>query len=459
MGRTMDFMNSLVTGWYAEPGAIRPSAAPSSARTRRVTRVRAGERPLPHPRADQSANRPLAHLCGPGRAVPAPGQGVGDAGGYRRARRQDAWAPWRQSPKRYCATRSARGSPRATNLYAVSFFNTHRPSRAQASAASRSPRGPHNRFDHPLSSRFEEMDCIAVFDDVLVPWDRVVIDGGPGSGRSPNEVGVHGGCRRTPNGGAHVEPDGVFLRPGDEAGRRDRRYRLPAHSREAGRDAQHAGGRPAPCSRIRSDGDRGAGRHLGHRHAGAAGLPPQDDAGPTAALSKSCTSSAAAVSSTRRRRPTFDNPEERVFIDKYTRGRARRLGGGAGASVQAGVGRHGQRLRAAHDAVVSLYSGDPIRLTAVILRWATTRSRCTISLTARWARRRTSTYRSRPTTSADHAAALTAGTGHDRGAVPGGVPAEAAASGLDLRRATGRRRVRTPARKQPRPATCHRCGW
>ena len=34
-----------------------------------------------------------------------------------------------------------------------------------------------NRFDHPLSSRFEEMDCIAVFDDVLVPWDRVFIDG------------------------------------------------------------------------------------------------------------------------------------------------------------------------------------------------------------------------------------------------------------------------------------------
>jgi 4-hydroxyphenylacetate 3-monooxygenase oxygenase component len=35
-----------------------------------------------------------------------------------------------------------------------------------------------NRFDHPLSSRFEEMDCIAVFDDVFVPWDRVFIDGG-----------------------------------------------------------------------------------------------------------------------------------------------------------------------------------------------------------------------------------------------------------------------------------------
>lgn len=28
-------------------------------------------------------------------------------------------------------------------------------------------------FDHPLGSRFEEMDAIVVFDDVLVPWERV----------------------------------------------------------------------------------------------------------------------------------------------------------------------------------------------------------------------------------------------------------------------------------------------
>ncbi len=49
---------------------------------------------------------------------------------------------------------------------------------------------PRNRFDHPLSSRFEEMDCIAVFDDVLVPWDRVVIDGGPGSREIVNKLGA-----------------------------------------------------------------------------------------------------------------------------------------------------------------------------------------------------------------------------------------------------------------------------
>ena len=33
------------------------------------------------------------------------------------------------------------------------------------------PDGSH--FDHPLATRFEEMDCIVFFDDVVVPWERV----------------------------------------------------------------------------------------------------------------------------------------------------------------------------------------------------------------------------------------------------------------------------------------------
>ena len=34
-----------------------------------------------------------------------------------------------------------------------------------------------SRFDHPLGSRFEEMDCLVFFDDVLVPWERVFVLG------------------------------------------------------------------------------------------------------------------------------------------------------------------------------------------------------------------------------------------------------------------------------------------
>ncbi|MDA0769480.1 MAG: 4-hydroxyphenylacetate 3-monooxygenase, oxygenase component [SAR202 cluster bacterium Casp-Chloro-G4] len=28
-------------------------------------------------------------------------------------------------------------------------------------------------YDYPLSGRYDEMDCLAIFDDVLIPWDRV----------------------------------------------------------------------------------------------------------------------------------------------------------------------------------------------------------------------------------------------------------------------------------------------
>jgi 4-hydroxyphenylacetate 3-monooxygenase len=34
-----------------------------------------------------------------------------------------------------------------------------------------------SHFDHPLGSRFEEMDAIAFFDHVLVPWERVFLLG------------------------------------------------------------------------------------------------------------------------------------------------------------------------------------------------------------------------------------------------------------------------------------------
>ncbi len=34
---------------------------------------------------------------------------------------------------------------------------------------------PSSRFDRPVSSRFDEMDAIAIFDNVLIPWDRLFI--------------------------------------------------------------------------------------------------------------------------------------------------------------------------------------------------------------------------------------------------------------------------------------------
>ncbi len=59
--------------------------------------------------------------------------------------------------------------------------------------------GDRTHFDHPLSTRFEEMDCIAIFDDVLVPWDRVLVDGSPGSAAIVN------GVRPDPRAGVLVQ--------------------------------------------------------------------------------------------------------------------------------------------------------------------------------------------------------------------------------------------------------------
>ena len=37
----------------------------------------------------------------------------------------------------------------------------------------------YSHVDHPLGSRFEEMDAIVIFDDVLVPWERVFLKADP----------------------------------------------------------------------------------------------------------------------------------------------------------------------------------------------------------------------------------------------------------------------------------------
>jgi 4-hydroxyphenylacetate 3-monooxygenase oxygenase component len=39
----------------------------------------------------------------------------------------------------------------------------------------REPYTRESKFDHPLASQFDELDGVLVFDDVLVPWDRVFI--------------------------------------------------------------------------------------------------------------------------------------------------------------------------------------------------------------------------------------------------------------------------------------------
>jgi 4-hydroxyphenylacetate 3-monooxygenase len=56
-----------------------------------------------------------------------------------------------------------------------------------------------SHFDHPLGSRFEEMDSIVFFDDVLVPWERVFIHG---------DVGLLNGTAARTHSSAHTAHQG-----------------------------------------------------------------------------------------------------------------------------------------------------------------------------------------------------------------------------------------------------------
>jgi len=57
-----------------------------------------------------------------------------------------------------------------------------------------------SRFDHPLGSRFEEMDCVVFFDDVLVPWERVFVLG---------DVELINGTALTTHSAAHTAHQGA----------------------------------------------------------------------------------------------------------------------------------------------------------------------------------------------------------------------------------------------------------
>ena len=56
-----------------------------------------------------------------------------------------------------------------------------------------------SHFDHPLGSRFEEMDSIVFFDDVLVPWERVFVHG---------DVGLLNGTASVTHSSAHTSHQG-----------------------------------------------------------------------------------------------------------------------------------------------------------------------------------------------------------------------------------------------------------
>ncbi|MCI0548716.1 MAG: 4-hydroxyphenylacetate 3-hydroxylase [Candidatus Rokubacteria bacterium] len=192
MGRAPDFMNQFVTGWHLMADRFaRAGARFGENATRYYELVREQDLFLTHmlinpqvDRAKTSAEQedPFLHL---GR-VRATSDGVI----VRGAKMLGTMAPITEE----VAVIPFGGVPAGDDAYALAFaIPTGTPGLTFICRETVAPL-PRSRFDHPLSSRFEEMDCIAVFDDVLVPWDRVLVDGSPGSGEIVNTLGADFGA-------------------------------------------------------------------------------------------------------------------------------------------------------------------------------------------------------------------------------------------------------------------------
>jgi 4-hydroxyphenylacetate 3-monooxygenase oxygenase component len=192
MGRGPDFMNQFVTGWHLMADRFaRAGARFGENATRYYEYVRERDLFLTHmlinPQIDRSKTSaqqedPFLHL---GR-VRDTAEGIV----VRGAKMLGTMAPITEE----VAVIPFGGVPPGDDAYALVFgIPTNTPGLSFICRETVAPL-PRSRFDHPLSSRFEEMDCIAVFDDVLVPWDRVMVDGSRGSGDIINSLGADFGA-------------------------------------------------------------------------------------------------------------------------------------------------------------------------------------------------------------------------------------------------------------------------
>ena len=192
MGRSPDFMNQFVTGWHLMADRFaRAGARYGENATRYYEHVREHDLFLTHmlinPQVDRSKTSaeqedPYLHL---GRV-----RETSDGIIVRGAKMLGTMAPLTEE----VAVIPFGGIPPGDDAYALAFaIPAATPGLTFICRETVSPL-PRSRFDHPLSSRFEEMDCIAVFEDVLVPWDRVMVDGSPGSAQVINTMGADYGA-------------------------------------------------------------------------------------------------------------------------------------------------------------------------------------------------------------------------------------------------------------------------
>ncbi len=174
MGRTPDYLNAALTA-YAQAAAFFAQGDPQFAENvrRYYEFVRENDLCTTHALTNPQVNRAKSPAEQPDPYIPVGVVRETKEGVIVRGARMLATLPVADEILVFPSTvlRSEPGAER----YALAFaLPTHTPG---LHFVCREPLAGRSAFDHPVSSRFEEMDAMVIFDDVLVPWERIFILG------------------------------------------------------------------------------------------------------------------------------------------------------------------------------------------------------------------------------------------------------------------------------------------
>ncbi|WP_019123070.1 4-hydroxyphenylacetate 3-hydroxylase family protein [Brevibacillus massiliensis] len=175
MSRLSDYSRSLLTGWYASRHVLGGSDGKFADKIDRYYRLSRDQdlfstTALHDPQVDRSKlssqfDDPHTHL----RIVRETEDGII----VRGAKMIATGAPYYDEIFVYPFHRRPQSEARYATMFAVPVATKGVHIVCRESFASE------NAEDHPLSSRFDEMDAVVVFDDALIPWERVFIKDDP----------------------------------------------------------------------------------------------------------------------------------------------------------------------------------------------------------------------------------------------------------------------------------------
>ena len=259
MGRTPDYMNVTYAGFAGDPanGAANGNEAGAERLVAYQKFLRRGDISLTHTIVQPTVDKAMGDAPSGGQPLCACARSPTPSTASSCAARA-CWPPWRRSPTRSRSIPRCRCPPAPTPMRCPSASPWARPGlkflcRDSVSASS-------NRFDHPLSSRFDEQDAFVIFDDVEIPRDRLFIDcnlAAYNSVMTHELAGQHPAADHDPRlGEARLR-----LGPGAAHGGRHQRRRSRDHAHDR-RDLELFGVHARGRRRRRGRGARMAGRHV-----------------------------------------------------------------------------------------------------------------------------------------------------------------------------------------------------